>query len=88
MVSNSIQGDEFSSAKQSGQIFRANEYNPLRNPMHFSDARHWEGRGVNFTGPTAETREQGKNFLKSKLFREKFARTSTRETTKTHLNSM
>lgn len=45
-VGQSRQGELLSTEQARQQPFRAEEYNPLRNPNHFSDARHLETKGV------------------------------------------
>lgn len=37
------------------QHFRTEEYNPLRNPGHFSDAQHLEGKGIHLDSRGAGT---------------------------------
>ena len=41
-------------AQPAPRIFKAEEYNPLRNPGHFSDAQHLERRGVHLDSANGE----------------------------------
>ena len=59
---------QLTDARQSNQIFRPNEYNPLRNPLHYSDARHLENKGINLPSDKADIRGGRRLSIKRQLF--------------------
>lgn len=57
MLAGQMATSDNQSVNQPSQIFKPDEYNPLRNPMHYSDAQQLERKGISLPTDKREYRD-------------------------------